>query len=77
MSIKQQCEEVRAGVKTLTENVRELMRHPDWEPHHLPPTARASEMRATIMLAVRALEDADYRLGRMLQAYDPGARVVL
>ena len=77
MLIKQQCEVVRAQVRRSTDAVRDLIQHPDWEPHGLPPTAKASEMRACIMQAIRALEEADHRLARMLQAYDPGARVVL
>ena len=58
------CGMLRGDIGYMEKVVRSLMGHPDYEKE---PFSFPHEMKAQTMLAVRALEDAHMRLGKVLE----------
>lgn len=67
----EKCCEHRAMCLELEKKVRSLMDDPVFGTQELSP-GTFSEMRANIMLAVRHMEDARMRIGKVIQASDGG-----
>lgn len=65
-SLKQLCDRLRAELLVIENQARTIIRHPDLDIPS-PPGASFGEARASSMLAVRHLEDARMRLGKVLQ----------
>jgi hypothetical protein len=66
----------RKALLDIQHQVRTLVNHPDTEGGDEPsPGANRSEAKANLMLAVRHIEDARMRLGKVVQAMDGGTSV--
>jgi len=61
----QECIEIRVELKSVEEQVRNMMSDPNFNP----------EMKANVMLAVRHIEDARMRLGKVLQHAGDGISI--
>jgi hypothetical protein len=71
MTIKENCNIIRAAVLGLGYEVNGLHQHDVFKNEQASP-GQHSEMHANITLAYRHLEDARMRLGKVIQAYEGG-----
>jgi hypothetical protein len=78
MTINDQCSFARKALLAIQKDVRDLMAHHSFNvPSESPDMVHAdlAEMRANIMLAVRHIEDARMRMGKVIQAANGGISV--
>ena len=73
-TIKDTCNNCRSAVKAIEVTVRSMLTYSDFSEDQ-SYVNQHPEMKANIMLAVRHLEDARMRLGKVLQAQDGGISV--
>lgn len=73
-SIKEACDNFRARIGQLADNVKALMINSGFQNEAERGEDRA-EMKANIMLCYRHLEDARMRIGKVLQAQDGGTSI--
>lgn len=74
MAIEEVCKELRGQCKDTEQSVRELMVHPVFK-NEQKYLNQHGEMKAQIMLAVRHLEDARMRLGKVCQYASDGISI--
>lgn len=66
--------ELRGSILTLEHQARDLMEHPVFHEEQ-SRVGQHGEMKANIMLAVRHLEDARMRLGKVIQHAEDGVSI--
>jgi hypothetical protein len=80
--LKETCDDLRRELKGVEETLRALKKHPDVPdprmaaPHGEKFKGQAGEMIAQLMLAVRHVEDARMRIGKVLQYADDGISIL-
>jgi hypothetical protein len=81
--LKEVCANLRRELKGIEETLRALKQHPDVPEPRRPGAAvpekfpgQAGEMLAQAMLAVRHIEDARMRVGKILQYADDGVSIL-
>lgn len=78
--LKDTCGGLRRELKGVEEVLRALMMHPEMPNPEVVDSERfrgqAGEMKAQIMLAVRHIEDARMRVGKILQYADDGVSIL-
>jgi len=67
MKLDQECSRLRLLLKSLEPQIKQL--------HHHIDAGAVEEIHANIQLALRHVEDATMRLGKVIQAYDGGKSV--
>ncbi len=76
-SIIEMVQHYREQIKIGGKDVKALMNHVQFTNGTLPtdPVADVGEMKANIMLAYRAMEDARMRLGKVIEAHEGGVSI--
>ena len=74
-AIEETCKIGRSRIKEIEMMVRAMLTHSDFSGEQSYANQH-SEMKANIMLAVRHLEDARMRLGKVLQAQGDGISIL-
>ena len=75
MTVKELADELRADLKKIEDRTRLLMQHGVYQGEQAFPNQHG-EMKAQTMLAVRHIEDARMRLGKVCQYADDGVSIL-
>jgi hypothetical protein len=74
VTLEEAVSEIRGNLKIIERGLRKLMNHPRYDEEQLYSNQH-SEMKAQTMLAIRHIEDARMRCGKILQYADDGVSI--
>lgn len=76
-SLNETCDDLRRELKGVEETLRALVKQREMSGNHIEKfPGQVSEMKAQTMLAVRHIEDARMRIGKILQYADDGVSIL-